>query len=261
MENLDSYLFLLKKFLGSLMMPLPIILLLLFWTLLFQLRRKTRWVGFLTLVLATGLLFIASYPPITVKIITPLEQQYPSYQPTAEAADYVVVLGSSHVSSTEQPITSQLSPTGVVRISEGIRIYRLNPDSKLVFTGANFREPDSYADKSKELAMALGVPEPDILALTGPQDTAEEAQLIAEKFSGSRLVLVTSAAHMPRAMLLFKRAGLTPTPAPTHHQSKPVREKFIFPSAKTLAKTQYWLHEQFGLLWAKLTDKSEQTND
>lgn len=260
MENLDSYLFILKKFLGGLLMPVPMALLLLFWAVLFLLRRKTRWFGVLLTTVVTVFLFVASYPPLTAKIIAPLEQQYPSYQSAAEPADYIAVLGAAHVSAADQPITSQLSPTGIVRISEGIRIYRLNPGSKLIFTGANFKEPDSYADKSKELALALGVPETDILAFTGPQDTAEEAQLIAENFPASKLVLVTSAAHMPRAMFLFQRVGLTPVPAPTHHQNKPVRDKLIFPTAQNLTKVQYWMHEQLGLLWAKLTDRPKPAN-
>lgn len=256
MENLDNYLFLLKKFLGGLLMPLPILLLLLFWALLFMLRRKTRWLGFLFVAAATALLFVASYPPLSTKITGPLEQQYASYQQTDNMVDYVAVLGSGHVSAEGQPLTSELSPTAVVRLVEGIRIYRLNPGSKLIFTGYNGRQPESFADKIKQLALALGVPKEDILSFTGPKDTAEEAALIAEKFNDNSLVLVTTALHMPRAMDLFHQVGLEPTPAPTNHLSKPVRSKWIFPNAKTLMKTQYWLHEQLGLLWAELTKKT-----
>lgn len=257
MGTLDSYLFMFKKFLGGLLMPMPMILLLLLWALLFLLRRKTRWLGILFVAAATALLLAASYPPLVAKIAGPLEQQYSSYQPSDQPADYIAVLGNGHVSAEQQPITSELSPTGIVRLTEGIRIYRLNPDSKLIFTGYNGEEPDSYADKIKQLALALGVPNDDILAFTGPRDTAEEAQLIAEKFATQQLVLVTSALHMPRAMILFQQAGLNPTPAPTEHLIKPVRSKWQFPSAKTFTKTQRWLYEQLGLLWAKLIDKSK----
>ena len=253
MENIDSYLFMLKKFLGGLVMPLPLSLLLLTWAVLMLLRKKTRWYGGIFALFGTTLLFVSSYAPITAKIIAPLEQQYPSYQAVEEATDYVAVLGHAHASSASQPITSQISPTGVVRISEGLRIYRLNPGSKLIFTGYKAGDPVSYAEKSKQLALALGVPEQDIITFDEPKDTAEEALLLAAQFTGSKLVLVTSASHMPRAMLLFEKAGLSPTPAPTHHQNKPVTSKLRFPSANTLAKAHYWAHEQLGLLWTKLT--------
>ena len=77
MQNLESYLFALKKFLGGILMPLPLALLLLFWAVLMLLRRKTRWTGAIFALLATALLFIASYAPITNRIIAPLEQEYP----------------------------------------------------------------------------------------------------------------------------------------------------------------------------------------
>jgi uncharacterized SAM-binding protein YcdF (DUF218 family) len=259
MENIDSYLFMLKKFLGNLLMPMPMILLLLLWALLLLLRRKTRWFGILIVFLVTALLFAASYPPLVAKIISPLEQQFPSYQPSATPTDYVAVLGNTQVSTEDQPVTSELKPIGIVRLAEGIRVYRMNPGSKLIFTGFHFDEPESYPEKLKQLAIALGVPENDIHAFTGPKDTAEEAELIAGQFGDSRLVLVTSASHMPRAMALFQRAGLNPTPAPTEHLAKPVRSKWLFPSAETLAKTHRWAYEQLGLLWTKLIGKTVKT--
>lgn len=258
MQNIDSYLFLLKKFLGGLLMPVPLVLLLLVWAALMLSRKKTRWTGAVFALLATALLFVSSYAPLTNQIIAPLEQEYPAYQVASKPADYVAVLGHSHVSSESQPLTSQLSPTGVVRVTEGIRIYRLNPGSKLVFTGysANDSEPVSYAEKSKQLAIALGVPKTDILTFDGAHDTAAEAELLATNFSNKRLVLVTTASHMPRAMLLCNAAGLHPVPAPTNFLSKPVQSKLLFPNAKTLAKARYWAHEQLGLLWAKLMQKA-----
>lgn len=253
MENLDAYLFLLKKFLGNLLMPVPMTLLLLVWALLLLLRRKTRWFGVLFVVAAMALLTASSYAPLSSQATGPLEQHFTSYQPSETPVDYVSVLGSAHVSGGGLPITSELNPEGVIRLVEGIRIYRLNPGSKLIFTGYHGKDPVSYADKIKELALALGVPEEDILAFTGPKDTADEAQLIAENFTGSSLVLVTSAAHMPRSMALFRGAGLEPIPAPTNHLTRPVHSKWGFPTARTLANTSSWLHEQLGLFWGELT--------
>ncbi len=258
MGEIDSYLFMLKKFIGGLLMPTPMILLLLIWAVLFLLRKKTRWLGIVFVVIATALLFVASYPPLSVKFTSPLEQQYPSYQPGSTQAELVAVLGSGQVSSDQLPLTSELEAAGIIRLTEGIRVYRLNPGSKLIFTGYHANQSESYAEKIKQLAIALGVPENDILAFTGPKDTAEEAELIAGHFSDKQLVLVTSASHMPRAMTLFGQFGLTPTPAPTEHLSKPVRSKWLFPSARTLDSTQRWLHEQLGLLWTNLLIKGKQ---
>ncbi len=251
---IDHYLFLLKKFLGTLVMPIPLSLLLLVWALLLLLRRKTRWLGILIVALATALLTFTSYPPLNRPFMAEYEMTIPTYQQSEQPVDGIVVLGSWHQSDDNLPLTSQIDDIGIVRLAEGIRIYRLNPGSKLIFTGYAGIPADSasYPEKLKQLAMDLGVPETDIVTLTGPQDTFEEAQLIAEKFPEQKLVLVTTAVHMPRALGLFNHAGLQPIPAPTGHFTKPQQRWLTFPSAQSLANSEYWLHEELGMLWANL---------
>ncbi len=251
---IDHYLFLFKKFLGNLLMPLPLSLVLLLWALLLLLRRKTRWLGMLLVTLATAILIFSSYAPLNRRLIADFESAIPAYVKTDQPVDYVVVLGSWQQSVPDQPTTSELTPSGIVRLTEGIRIYRLNPGSKLVFTGFEGLpgDPVAYPDKLKELAIALGVPEDDIISYVGPRDTREEAQVIATNFPTEHLVLVTTAAHMPRALGLFRGLGLDPVPAPTEHFTKPHQTWWTFPTGKNLAKTEYWLHEELGLLWAKL---------
>ncbi|RLB74088.1 MAG: envelope biogenesis factor ElyC [Deltaproteobacteria bacterium] len=252
---MDHYLFLLKKFLGNLLMPVPVILLLLLWALLLLLRPKTRWFGIIVVFIVTTLLFVGSYSPLSHRFISEFESQIPTYQQPEIPVDYIAVLGSWHQSVDDQPVTSELSPTAIVRLTEGIRIYRMNPGSKLIFTGFRgiIEDSVSYPEKLRQLAVALGIPEKDIIVLNGPRDTMEEAQVIADNFSANSLVLVTTALHMPRALILFHQAGLDPIPAPTEHLSKPFKSWWLFPSAETLAHSEYWAHERLGLLWVKLT--------
>ena len=76
---MDHYLFLLKKILGNLLMPVPITLILLLWASLLLLRRKTRWFGIIIVLLATALLFVGSYAPLSRQYISDFEDQIPSY--------------------------------------------------------------------------------------------------------------------------------------------------------------------------------------
>jgi len=260
---MDHYLFLLKKFLGNILMPVPMTLLLLLWALLLLLRRKTRWLGIIVVLFATALLFVCSYAPFSNQYIAPLETQFPSYQKSQTPVDYIAVLGSWHQSVADQPVTSELDPTAIVRLAEGIRIYRLNPGSHLIFTGFKgvAEDPVSYPEKLRELALALGVPTEDILVLNGPRDTMEEAEVIAAKFPEASLVVVTTAVHMPRALKLFHLAGLDPIPAPTGYLSKPFKSWWSFPSGKTLEHSEYWAHERLGLLWMNLTGRVKEYLD
>ena len=252
---MDHYLFLLKKILGDLLMPVPMTLLLLLWASLLLLRSRTRWLGIIVVFIVTTLLFVSSYSPLSNRFISEFENQIPVYQPRDLPVDYIAVLGSWHQSVDNQPVTSELSPTAIVRLTEGIRIYRTNPGSKLIFTGFRgiIKDSVSYPEKLRELAVVLGIPEQDIIVINGPRDTMEEAQVIADNFSANSLVLVTTAVHMPRALLLFNQVGLDPIPAPTEHLSKPFKSWWTFPSAETLAHSEYWAHERLGLLWVKLT--------
>lgn len=255
---MDHALFLLKKILGDFLSPVPVTLLLLLFALLTLLRRKNRWFGLLCLLLALSTLFVTSYSPLIHRHIAPYESRYPAYEPSGQQHDYIAVLGNWHQSTEDQPVTSELGPTAIVRLAEGIRVYRLNPGSRLIFTGFHGmnEDPVSFPEKLKELAVALGVPETDILTFNGPRDTAEEAKLIGDLFPNDSLVLVTSASHMPRAMALFRGTGLEPTPAPTGHLTKTDNRWWKFPDANTLAKTELWLHEQLGQIWARLMGQS-----
>jgi uncharacterized SAM-binding protein YcdF (DUF218 family) len=257
---MDHLLFVLKKILGDFLTPVPLTLLLLLLAVPSLLRRKNRWFGIVCVVIATSLLFVSSYAPLNSRWIADLETRYPAYEQGSSAPDYILVLGSWHQTVADQPLTSELSATAIVRLTEGIRIYRLNPGSRLIFTGYQGMnaDPVAYPEKLRELAVALGVPDEDILTFVGPRDTAEEAQLIAELFADAELVLVTSATHMPRSMKLFRGAGLDPTPAPTGHLSKPIRRLLRFPDGETLARTDALIHEHLGMLWARLMGQGVQ---
>jgi uncharacterized SAM-binding protein YcdF (DUF218 family) len=251
---MDHLLFLLKKILGDFLTPVPLTLLLLLLAVPSLLRRKNRWFGIICVVVATALLFVSSYEPLNNRWIADLETRYPAYEQDISSPDYIVVLGSWHQTVAAQPLTSELSATAIVRLAEGIRIYRLNPGSRLIFTGYHGMnaDPVAYPEKLRELALALGVPDEDILTFIGPRDTVEEAQLIADLFADAELVLVTSATHMPRSMELFRGVGLDPTPAPTGHLSKPTRRLWSFPDGEALARTDALIHEHLGILWARL---------
>ncbi len=252
---MDHTLFLVKKFLGNLLLPVPLLIIALTWAFFLLLRRKTRWLGIIVVLLCTVAFFLAGYAPISNRYLAKWENRIPGYQKDPlMTADYIAVLGAWQQSHPTQPVTGEISPDGIVRLVEGMRIYRLNPGSKLIFTGFKgmHKDPVSYPEKLRELALSLGVPSADILIFEGPRNTVEEARLIASQFPDRTLVLVTSAVHMPRALGLFRGAGLDPIPAPTGHLSKPTRSWWIFPSAKVLAHSEYWVHEGLGYLWARL---------
>ena len=79
----------------------------------------------------------------------------------------------------------------------------------------------------------------------------KEAQAAGKISAGKTLALVTSASHMPRAMLLFQQQGVTPVAAPTYYIAKwPADWRF---GSEGLLKSERAIYEYLGLAWAQVT--------
>ncbi len=136
----------------------------------------------------------------------------------------------------------------------------------LVFTGgAAPWEPNAAleGDILAGYAKALGVPDGQIVKTPRVTNTAEEAQAVAtllrRRFSGPtwrggapRILLVTSAFHIPRARRLFERAGMLVFPFPVDFQVSAGRTVTVLdflPTAGALAQTEMAMREWYGRLF------------
>lgn len=245
----------LKTLTATLLMPFPLALgLMVFGLMLRRLERVWRRVGLGVAAGGALLLLLAAWQPVADALLSPLEAQYP---PLSEASRLsgvtsVVVLGGGWWPlAKDWPITGRLSESSAVRLFEGLRLLRTLPEATLILSGA-----DRRADRAPvawgyaEAARSMGVPEARLLVLDTPVDTAGEARAVrAALGAGARLVLVTSASHMPRAVAHFRRAGMEPLPAPTHYLSGRSTYDALddwLPSAEFLRMTERAWHEYLG---------------
>ncbi|MDM8537097.1 ElyC/SanA/YdcF family protein [Desulfobacterales bacterium HSG17] len=172
--------FMFKKIVSLILMPLPFGLLIGFaglFLLIFTRRQKTGKVF-----VSFGLIFIAltSYSPFADILLSPLEKTYKKYQPDQKKISYVVVLGGGHTTDFALPLSSQIASASLTRLVEGISIYRENPGSRLIVSGWQGRyDPVPNAAVMASLANALGVPLDDIIMEPRPKDTKDEARLIS----------------------------------------------------------------------------------
>src|SRR4029077_16516066 len=114
----------------------------------------------------------------------------------------------------------------------------------------------------KEFA-ALGVAHDRITAEEQSRNTIENAvfsRLLADPKPGERLLLVTSASHMPRAIAAFRAAGFPVEAYPVNWHTRGRRDAAeLFPSfAGGLAMTDYAMHEWIGLAAYWLTGKTSE---
>jgi uncharacterized SAM-binding protein YcdF (DUF218 family) len=235
-------------------MPLPVFLALALVGVVWLWRGRRRW-GWGLLLAGLLCLFLAAWRPVADGLLGPLERSHPPLTDPAGlvGVSAVVVLGGGTWSEPGWPANLRLSEASAMRIVEGVRLVRALPGARLVVSGADrFGVRRPVALDYAEAARSLGVPAAQILVLDSPVDTGQEADAVrAVLGTGSRLVLVTSASHMRRAVLHFQRAGLDPVPAPTHFlvaRSDGAHLRDWVPSAVNLRKTETVWHEWLGLL-------------
>ena len=248
-------LFLLKKIITVLIMPINIVLLLLIFALI--IHRKKPKQSIKSLATAIVILLISAFAPFSDTVMTAIENDYPPYVKTNVSIDYIVVLGCGHNTNAELPVTSQLANCSLQRMVEALRIYQLHPEARIITSGYGGHNPVSNAETVKQSLVLLGVPAQKIITENFPKDTEEEAQLIAPRVQSTQVILVTNADHMPRSINYFQAEGIYPIAAPTGYWVKnPDSSKnwaHYMPSSKKLEQTTIAWYESLGLIvqWFK----------
>ena len=238
---------------GELLMPLPIATVLICIGLLTRVAGRRR-PGTITVAVGGLLAFAAALGPISSGLLRPLENRYAGViDPTTLPVKprYVAVLGSGYRPRQGLPITAALGETAIMRLAEGIRLFRQMPDARLILSGGGPEGSPPAAEGYARAAMALGVPRESIVVIDTPLDTRAEIRALRERFGDTPVLVVTSAAHMPRAMALSARAGLRAIAAPTDNQTGPGLVwglNALVPSGASLRKTETTFHEYLGLL-------------
>ncbi len=251
--------FTLKKYLGGMMLPLPLLLLLIAIGLLLVWCSRFQKTGKTVITLRWLTLLLLSLQPVADGLLRPVEETYPTWQ-GKQHVNYIVVLGGGYTWDPQWAPSSNLINNSLPRLNEGIRLWLDNPGSTLIFTGAAAKtNPVSTAEAGARVAESLGVPRSAIITLDTPKDTEEEAAAVKEAIGDVPFLLVTSASHLPRAMIFFEKQGLHPLPAPANQMAitAPLNPwERIIPSPIWLMHSDRVGYETLGRLWQWLKGSS-----
>ena len=249
--------FYLKKFIATFFEPLSICFIL-FGIGLYHLYKKEpnlkRVKQFITAGVAVLLLF--TWSSFTHLVIAPFDSQYPAYKEAKEGDhfDYIFVLGSGFASNPDLPATSLLGRQALPRVVEGVRLHRLFPNTKMIFSGYGGREDVPYSEIAAQAAVELGVDPDKIIQIPEARDTIDESNMGFEIVGEKPFLLVTSSTHMPRSFGLFKKRGMKPTAAPTNFMNKgDWRVSYV--SSGGLYRAERAIYEGLGISWAWLTGR------
>jgi uncharacterized SAM-binding protein YcdF (DUF218 family) len=214
--------------------------------------KKTSFVGVIILI-------ICSMPIVSGKMIDYLESDYELNRPSEiSTADAIVVLsGMIKTIKTKDSLDYEWSEA-VDRFFAGIDLFKLNKAPTLIFTRGKVPWSIGLPEGEflREEAIKLGIPKKDILLTENVENTDQEAKAIKKLFSidNPKIILVTSAFHMPRAQLVFEAAGINVIPFPVDFKTGAGKLTFMsfIPSAGSFASTNFFVREMIGRTYYNL---------
>lgn len=245
----------LHKILPLVILPVGLTLLALLAALAF---RRWAWVLF-----AAGWLLFASLPLVSEFLLHGLEAEVPELLLSEVApADVVLVLSGMLGPSRREGYPLNWGE-GFDRFEGGIRLWKAGKASFLVLMDPAFAPLGAQTSEGKQLqkeAWAAGIPRKNVLLLGPVGNTAQEAVLfgaVARQRGWQRILLVTSATHMPRALERFRRTGLDLQPYPVDYRTGSGDRTSLmdfFPSARALAGTEIFFREWIGRIYYRGLD-------
>lgn len=179
----------------------------------------------LALGLALTILIVAGSPKVAGLLYRSLEQQYlPTAVENSPRADAIVLLGGAIGGVLPPRVTLDL--TGAAdRVLHAARLYRAGKAPLIVTSGGDVfpqAQGSPESDLIAELLVEWGVKPTDIIIENQSRNTYENARQskqILQNRKAQRVLLVTSALHMPRALAVFKSVGVDVLPSPTDYHA------------------------------------------
>lgn len=145
------------------------------------------------------------------------------------------------------------------RFIQTLKLYKVGIIQRILISGGNGRSKNDFREAAwvKNELITLGVPDSVIYIEDRSNNTYDNA-IHAKGILDSLQVkppylLITSAYHIPRATLLFKKAGITTEPFACNYvtPNKTVSLSAILPQLGTLGTWEAYLKEAAGYLWYK----------
>ncbi len=194
-----------------------------------------------------------------------IENRFPANPALPNNITGIIVLGGALQPRLSAKRGTTVLNGSVERITEFAKLANRFPHARLIYTGGSGSlryQEDKEADFAAPFLRQLGVNTDRIIFENQSRNTYENAVLsyeLAAPKPGETWILVTSAAHMPRAVGCFRRTGwpgLIPYPVDFHFAGD---ENLTPPLslASGSGKLSAALHELLGLTAYYLTGKTD----
>ena len=244
----------LSKILPLLVLPIGVVIILLAAALLLILRGRRKIAAGL-LAIALGVLWIASMPVVAARLYSSIEGRYPAISLDQVPDSGCIVLLGGAVSPPMPPRVDIEFNDSVDRVYKAAELYRAGKAPVVIVAAGNQPWSQSRwaeAELIRELLVEWRVPGDSILLEGSSRNTRENAlysKEIINTINCRQPLLVTSAAHMPRAVGAFKSVGVTVFPVSTDVRvagHPGIGPADFLPSAVALSMTSDAIREWIG---------------
>lgn len=179
----------------------------------------------LTVIGILGLL-VAGLSPLGRMLTVVLENRFPAYVDEGQPVDGVLVLGGAELPGVTAARGQPAFQEAAERILAMGELARRHPQARIVFVGGSSavmeRAAMQEADVVRMALPQIGLEPERVEFERYSRNTAENARLAHDLLNpqpGQRWLLVTSAAHMPRAVGAFRAADFPIIPYPVDYRT------------------------------------------
>jgi uncharacterized SAM-binding protein YcdF (DUF218 family) len=250
--------FVLSKILLFLLSPGFWILFLLAWS--FATKREKRKKG---LRIATLVIFIVFTNPWLFNVLVRSWQPERKGLPPGRYSAVILLGGMTMVDKQQRSYFG----SDADRFIQATRLYHTGQVEYIAVTGGSpkvFKKDDpAEALRLYPELRAQGIPGERIIVESASRNTFENAVFVRRKLDSLQLkppyLLVTSALHIPRALAVFKKAGIEVIPCPAAFKQVNGSKSFvdyIAPSFELLTQWRFFLKEVVGLVVYRITGKA-----
>ena len=241
--------------------PLPAMLVCLAAFVVLAIRRPSRGARVGLICSVAGIVLAAS-PVVAHVAIRSLEAEYPRRTAVPDVQAMVVLAGGIRTPG-DRLTDAELRPDSITRTVCAAALARRDPVPLVVLSGGRV-DPDQTgptpAVLMRELIEALGVPSASLRTETRSRTTFENASetwRLLQSLGVRRIVLVTDAFHLPRAVRVFEAQGFEVTPWGCNYRAGdfPLDPLDWLPSASAAQALHAAVHEWVGLLWYWITGR------
>ena len=201
-----------------------------------------------------GVSAVIGWLPLPDALLRHMESQYPAPQGSLQPYVGMLVLGGAiGIPYGEQDLRRYTLGASAQRMTVPVALLREYPHLLLLFSGGQsdvIARETSVADAALEFYASMGVPPDRVLYERAARNTYENAVLSAKVPGVHKTkpwLLVTSAWHMPRSMVLFQREGWNVTPYPVDYRAGSYTPWTNFSIAGGAQRWEMLLHEVVGL--------------